>query len=226
MNNAGLMAIPQKQTADGFEMQLGTNHLGHFALTGGLIEMLINTPSSRIISITSLAANTGRINFKDLMSEKSYSRWLAYGQSKLANMLFGLELQRKLSATGANTISVLAHPGFSSTNLQAGPAEDGGIVGRLTENILRPMCQSQSQGALPQLYAATQNDVRGGYYYGPSGVMEMRGKPKRVQLPRAGKNKQAAEQLWLESVVLTGVDYNALNVKTSKQSRPISAISP
>lgn len=216
MNNAGLMAIPQKQTADGFEMQLGTNHLGHFALTGELIETLMQTPASRIVSVTSLAANTGRINFKDLMSKKRYSRWLAYGQSKLANMLFGLELQRRLAAINADTISVLAHPGFSSTNLQAGPAEGGGIAGRLTERMLRPMCQSQSQGALPQLYAATQSDVKGGNYYGPCGAMEMRGEPKRVKLPKAGKNRQDAEQLWTESVSLTGVGFSELYQKEAE----------
>ena len=212
MNNAGIMAIPQGKTADGFEMQFGTNHLGHFALTGLLLDLLIATPGSRVVTMTSLAADMGRVDFRDLQWEnKRYSRWLAYGQSKLSNMLFGRELQKRLEKAGVDTISVLAHPGFSSTNLQDGPTVDGGLIGDITKKVTLFLSQSQSDGALPQLRAATANDVSGGEYYGPSGLGQRKGRPVKVRFPLNGKSDTAAARLWEESVQLTGVDYAALN---------------
>lgn len=207
MNNAGLMAIPQRTTADGFEMQIGTNHLGHFALTAQLIARLMDTPNSRVVTVTSLAANTGRIRINDLMSQQRYGRGSAYGQSKLSNMLFGIELQRRLTRAGSKTISLLAHPGFSATNLQQGPADNGGVSGKLLSLMLKPLCQSQDRGALPQLHAAMQPHVQGGSYFGPSGPMEMRGHATEVRLPRVAKNASLAEKLWDQSVALTGESF-------------------
>ncbi len=207
MNNAGVMAIPKRMTEDGFEMQFGTNHLGHFALTGRLLECLLETESSRIVTITSLAANSSKIKFGNLDSRKNYNRWIAYGQSKLANMLFGLELQRRLEAVTGSTISVLAHPGFSSTNLQKGIVEGGGKLGGVTEKIIRSVCQTQEQGVLPQLYAATNTDVRGGQYFGPSGFMGMRGGASEQKVPRSGRSIKDARKLWDASLDLTGVSY-------------------
>ena len=209
MNNAGVMAIPHRKTADGFEMQLGTNHLGHFALTGLLLDRLLSTPGSRVVSTTSVAAITGRLNFEDLMFEaRRYSRWTAYNQSKLSNMLFGRELQRRLSAAGKETISVLAHPGFSATNLQEGPADGGGFTGNMMKSFLYMMCQPQEDGALPQIMAATAEGVKGDEYYGPEKMRK--GAPKKVDFPASGKNMGAAKNLWDVSVELTGVDYAAL----------------
>ena len=171
MNNAGVMAIPQSQTADGFEQQFGSNHLGHFALTGRLLPMLLATPRSRVVSVTSMAANGGQIRFEDLMGTRRYGRWTAYGQSKLANMLFGRELQRRLAESGSHTISVLAHPGFSTTNLSKGPLQGASPVMALVEKTVQLICQPPADGALPQLYAATEAGVRGDDYFGPSGIL-------------------------------------------------------
>ncbi len=210
MNNAGVMAIPERRTADGFEMQFGTNHLGHFALTGRLLDVLLATAGSRVVSVTSLAADTGRINFDDLMSRKSYSRWTVYGQSKLANMLFGIELQRRLKVAGRETMSMLAHPGVSATNLQKGLADEGGIFGAIAAAVLPLVCQSQAMGALPQLYAATAPELSGGEYIAPRGFYEMYGLPKLAKFPRPGRDAKAAWRLWDASVELTGVDFAPL----------------
>jgi NAD(P)-dependent dehydrogenase (short-subunit alcohol dehydrogenase family) len=158
VNNAGVMATPYGKTADGFEMQIGTNHLGHFALTGFLIDILMRTPGARIVTVSSFAHLFGRINFDDLNSENRYWRWMAYCQSKLANLLFAYELQRRLERAGSSAISVAAHPGYSATNLQ----DDTEF--RFLNSLF---AQSPEMGALPVLYAATASDVEGGDFYGP-----------------------------------------------------------
>jgi NAD(P)-dependent dehydrogenase (short-subunit alcohol dehydrogenase family) len=211
INNAGVMATPRRTTADGFELQFGTNHLGHFALTGLLLDLLLATPRSRIVTVTSLGEYTGRIRFDDLMREKSYERWTAYGQSKLANLLFAFELQRKLEAAGAETISLAAHPGFSSTNLRQTQLQEAQpIHQRLLFNLFEMPGQSATMGALPQLYAATAPDVQGGDYYGPGGFFQVRGYPKLVKPSGQARDREVARRLWQVSEQLTGVDYAAV----------------
>ncbi|MHA7238402.1 oxidoreductase [Arthrobacter sp. TMS1-12-1] len=207
VNNAGVMATPKSTTADGFELQFGTNHLGHFALTGLLLENLREAGSSRVVTLSSLAHKRGRIDFDDLQSERRYRRWAAYGQSKIANLYFMVELDRRARAAGWDLTSVAAHPGLANTNLTAGmrtPVLDvfSGFIGL--------MSQSDAAGALPSLYAATAPDVRGGDYYGPSGPGETRGAPRLVApVPRV-LDRDVAVRLWNRSAELTGVDFAAL----------------
>ena len=215
VNNAGIMAPPRSETADGFELQLGTNHLGHFALTGSLLERLLAAPGSRVVTVTSTMHWVGRINFDDLQRERRYERWTTYGQSKLANLLFARELQRRLAATSAETRSVAAHPGYSATRLQStGPGAGGGVASRAWTAMLslgnRIYAQNAEMGALPQLYAATAPDVPGGALVGPSSFDQMRGHPTLVGSTRAGSDMDVARRLWDVSAELTGVDYTAL----------------
>jgi NAD(P)-dependent dehydrogenase (short-subunit alcohol dehydrogenase family) len=209
VNNAGVMAIPRQTTEDGFEQQLGTNHLGHFALTGLLLPALLSRPASRVVTVSSTMHKPGRIAFDDLMGERSYRKWTAYSQSKLANLLFAYELQRRLTAAGAGTISVAAHPGYAATNLQqVGPRMEGSRIGALLMSAgNRLFAQSEEMGALPQLYAATAPEVRGGEFYGPDGLGERAGHPKRVDSTKASKDPDAAARLWSVSEELTGVAY-------------------
>ncbi len=205
INNAGVMAPPYTKTADGFELQLGTNHLGHFALTGRLLDRLLRTPRSRVVTISSTAHKFGRINFDDLQSERSYVRWRAYGQSKLANLLFTLELDRRLREVDADVLAVAAHPGYSATNLQF--AATPSRIERLGSVVLnRVVAQSADRGALPTLYAATA-DIPGNSFVGPDGIQEMRGEPKVVRPVRAARDEQTARRLWDVSEQLTGVRY-------------------
>ncbi|MCI0709234.1 MAG: oxidoreductase [Chloroflexi bacterium] len=204
INNAGIMAIGRQETADGFEMQFGINHLGHFALTGLVIDMLTSTPNSRVITVSSGAHRGGEINFDDLMHEKDYSRWGAYSQTKLANVLFAFELNRRLRAAGASTISVAAHPGYAATNLQS--IDDWAVVKVILKVTNAVMAQSAEKGALPQLYAAAAPDVSGGDFYGPH-FMQMRGYPVKEQASEAAYDVAAAEKLWDVSEKLTGVSY-------------------
>jgi NAD(P)-dependent dehydrogenase (short-subunit alcohol dehydrogenase family) len=208
-NNAGVMAPPYSKTADGFEMQLGVNHLGHFALTGLLLDLLLATAGSRIINVTSTAHYFGKMNFDDLHSERSYSRYGAYGQSKLANMLFTMALQRRLSKAGAGTISVAAQPGLAYTNLQSNTTSaTGSLSERLMYGVLMPtLSQSQAMGTLPQLYAATAPDVNGCDYFGPE-FMRVRGYPVKEQGHVRAYNEADAERLWDISEQLTGVVYD------------------
>ncbi|MDH3213236.1 MAG: oxidoreductase [Myxococcales bacterium] len=211
-NNAGVMALPQRRTADGFEMQLGTNHLGHFALTGRLLERLLATPGARVVNVSSTAHRIGRMRFDDLHAERGYRRWRAYGQSKLANLLFTYELQRRLERKGANVASVACHPGYAATNLQlAGPRLDGSSrmekVARLSNRLFS---QSAAMGALPALYAATADDVRGGDYIGPDGFGETWGHPKKVRSSARSHDREVAARLWDVSEELTGVRFEAL----------------
>jgi NAD(P)-dependent dehydrogenase (short-subunit alcohol dehydrogenase family) len=200
IDNAGVMAVPRAKTADGFELQLGTNHLGHFALAGLLLPRI----RDRVVTIASQAHRTGRINFGDLQSERHYQRWIAYGQSKLANLLFMMELQRRLDAAGSPLRSVAAHPGYSATNLQS---HTQSIQDQLMGIANRLIAQSAAMGALPTLYAATV-DLPGAAYVGPDGLFEQRGHPKLVDMSGAAKNADAARRLWEVSEELTGVRYD------------------
>jgi hypothetical protein len=208
MNNGGVMAPPRRETEDGFELQLGTNHLGHFALAGLLLKPLLATRGSQVVTTSSFGEITGWINFNDLMREKYYERWTAYGQSKLANLLFAFELQRKLSEAGAETISLAAHPGFAATNLRHVQLQQGQpIHQRLLFKLFELPVQSAEMGALPQLYAATSLHAQGGDYYGPSGFLQMRGYPKKVRPSARARDEQLARRFWQISEKLTGVEY-------------------
>jgi NAD(P)-dependent dehydrogenase (short-subunit alcohol dehydrogenase family) len=212
VNNAGVMAIPPRLTADGFEMQLGTNHLGHFALTGLLLPDLLARPSARVVTVSSSMHRAGEMNFDDLMGEQSYRPWQAYSQSKLANLLFMRELDRRVREAGIDLLSVAAHPGYAVTNLQSvGPRMARrrltGAVMRIATSVLG---QSAANGALPQLYAATAPGVEGGDYYGPRGVGEQRGLPKKVSMSANARDDGAARRLWEQSAQLTGVQFAGL----------------
>jgi NAD(P)-dependent dehydrogenase (short-subunit alcohol dehydrogenase family) len=207
INNAGIMAIPRRDTADGFEMQLGTNHLGHFALTGRLLEAL--RPEGRIVTVSSQAHRMGRIDFEDLMGERKYGAWRAYGQSKLANLLFMRSLAERLERAGSTIASVAAHPGFASTHLQAvAPEMKGrGWQVKIMDGVNKVMAQSAAMGALPTLYAATFPAIRSGDYVGPDGFGEQRGHPKLVGMNASARDDEAANRLWTVSEELTGVRY-------------------
>jgi len=211
-NNAGVMALPHRETVDGFEMQIGTNHLGHFALTGLLLEPLLATPGARVVTVSSTFHRRGRIRFDDLQWKRGYRKWKAYAQSKLANLLFAYELQRRLQARGAGLASVAAHPGYASTNLQTvGARMEGSTVAESLQNLgNRLLAQSAAMGALPTLYAATAPDVRGGDYIGPDGRFEMRGHPVKVGSNPRSRDEEAARRLWSLSEKLTDVHYEAL----------------
>jgi NAD(P)-dependent dehydrogenase (short-subunit alcohol dehydrogenase family) len=202
INNAGLMAPPRGETKDGFELQLGTNLLGHFALTSHLIDVMDGRDDARVVTLSSNAHKMGRINFEDLQSERGYKRWAAYGQSKLADLMFALELDRRLRAAGSSTKSVAAHPGYAATNLQtAAPPLLDRLVMRAS-NIF--MAQSAEMGALPTLYAATYPGLEGGSYVGPDGIGEFRGHPHLVSPNRAARDEDVAKRLWEASEELTG----------------------
>jgi NAD(P)-dependent dehydrogenase (short-subunit alcohol dehydrogenase family) len=187
-------------------MQLATNHLGHFLLTGLLLNKLRDTTDSRVVSVSSIAARQGRIDFDDLMGEKSYDTWRAYNQSKLANLLFGMELQRRLERSGARTTANIAHPGASTTNLFSTPG--GGLVKRIfTPLTKRFLFQSAEAGAQPILFAATSPDAEPGGYYGPANLNEMKGPPAPARVPDAALDTAAAERLWAVSEVLVGLRY-------------------
>lgn len=209
VNNAGVMALPRRETADGFEMQLGTNHLGHFALTGLLLPALLATPAPRVTTVSSTAHKIGRMHFDDLQGERRYSRWVAYGQAKLANLLFAYELQRRADAAGVPLTSTAAHPGYAATNLQTASAKMTGNTIEEKVNLLanRVLAQDQDAGALPTLYAATGR-VPGGSFVGPDGFMEMRGSPVLVGSTTRSRNLADATQLWTVSEELTGVRYD------------------
>ncbi len=203
INNAGVMVPPYERTADGFELQFGTNHLGHFALTGLLLARLLATPDARVVTIASGAHKFGRIDFDDLQHERRYHRWAAYGQSKLANLMFALELDRRLKAAGADVLSVAAHPGYAATNLQF--AATPSRVERIGSLVLnRGYAMDAVRGARPTLYAATA-EIAGGSYVGPDGLLEMRGEPTLVKPTRAARDPEAARRLWEVSEQLTGV---------------------
>lgn len=199
INNAGVMATPYGKTEDGFELQFGINHLGHFALTGQLLDLLEDTPGARIVTVSSYAHAFGWINFGDLNAEKFYYKWMAYCQSKLANLLFAYELQRKLSQGGKEAISLAAHPGSTVTNLQKHTAFFSfvnSIIGH-----------GQEQAALPILFAATRPEIEGGDYIGPDGFLGQRGYPHKARSSARSHNEATAQRLWEVSEELTGVEY-------------------
>ena len=201
INNAGVMIPPLSRTADGFEMQFGTNHLGHFALTNLLLEHVTN----RVVTVSSTAHRPGRIDFDDLNWErKRYRAWRAYSQSKLANLLFTSELQRRLEAAGSSVTAVAAHPGYAATNLQSGSAHKS--FDQLMAIGNRLLAQDDKGGALPTLYAAVA-DVPGNSYAGPDGLFEQRGAPKLVGRSAAAQDADVARRLWEVSEQLTGVSF-------------------
>jgi NAD(P)-dependent dehydrogenase (short-subunit alcohol dehydrogenase family) len=200
------MAAPYRKTADGFELQLGTNHLGHFALTGLLLPLLRDQPDARVVIVASNSHKRGQMRFDDLQGERCYSRWGAYSQSKLANLLFAFELDRRLKAAGLGLISVAAHPGYSATNLQlSGPPPYERLAMRLANRLV---AQSAEIGALPLLYAATAPGLPGGSYVGPDGMAEMRGHPILVQATKRANDEEDGRRLWEISERLTGVAYD------------------
>lgn len=203
INNAGVMYTPLQRTADGFEMQFGTNHLGHFAWTGQLLDHLVGVPESRVVTVSSMGHRIrSRIDFDDLSSENGYNRMAAYGRSKLSNLLFTYELQRRLEQASAETAALAAHPGGSDTEL--GRHLPG--AGFLTP-LMRPLTQSAEMGALPTLRAATDPSATGGQYYGPDGFMEMRGHPDVVKSNDASHDQATQQRLWEASEKLTGVSF-------------------
>ncbi|HEY2769969.1 MAG TPA: oxidoreductase [Solirubrobacteraceae bacterium] len=206
INNAGVMAPPRRLTKDGFESQLGTNHLGHFALTGLLMSALLAADAPRVVTVASGAHRIGRINFDNLNGERRYNNWLAYGQSKLANLMFCFELQRRAGAAGTELLSMAAHPGYAATNLQfAGPAAWYEKATMAVAN--KVIAQSAEMGALPSLYAATKPGLPGGSFVGPDGFMEQRGHPHVVTAAGRAYDEQAWLRLWEVSEELTGVHY-------------------
>ncbi|MBN1995342.1 MAG: SDR family oxidoreductase [Anaerolineae bacterium] len=217
INNAGVMATPYRTTADGFELQFGTNHLGHFALTGLLLDVLLKTPNSRVVAVSSVAEQMGRINFDDLMSEKFYERWIAYSQSKLANVLFAYELQRKLNVVSASTISLAVHPGVAATNLRTKlMTRETPLLHRIQGYFWEALKQGVEMGALPQLYAATAPNVKGGEFYAPGGFLQRAGYPKKVRSSRRSYDETLAGQLWAVSEELTGVEYKVNPINQPK----------
>lgn len=209
INNGGVMAAPHALTADGFELQFGTNHLGHFALTGLLMPAFKQSVGTRVVTVSSNNHKLGKMRLDDLQGDQQFSRWGAYAQSKLANLLFAFELDRKLKAAGLPMISLAAHPGYSATNLQlSGPPIQERIVLGLANRFL---AQSAEMGALPILYAATYPNLPGASYVGPDGPGEMRGYPTLVQPTNRAKDIEVAKLLWQISEELTGVRYELLD---------------
>ena len=205
LDNAGVMYPPKQVTADGFELQFGTNHLGHFALTGLLLDHLLSVEGSRVVVVASIAHNIqADIHFDDLQWEHGYNRVAAYGQSKLANLMFTYELQRRLAAAGAKTIAVAAHPGISNTELMR-HVPGSGLPG--FSALAGLVTNSPAVGALATLRAATDPQVRGGQYYGPSGFRELVGHPVLVQSTRKSHDVAIQQRLWAVSEDLTGVSY-------------------
>ena len=210
MNNAGVMALPERRDGAGREMQFATNHLGHFALTGLVMPALLRAHASRVVTTSSQAHRIGRMRWKDLQWEGRYRKWLAYGQSKLSNLLFVFELDRRARKAGAPLTSVGAHPGYAATHLQAAGPEMAGSKSMQGLMVVanKVFAQPDTMGAWPQLYAATMPDVAGGEYFGPHGMFESRGHPTRAKPSRAARNAADAERLWTVSEQLTGVSYH------------------
>jgi len=207
INNAGVMALPRRQTtADGFEMQLGTNYLGHYALTAQLLPLLRGAHQPRVVNLSSIAHRTGFVQFSDLQGERFYSPWKAYNQSKLAMLMFALELQRRSDAAGWNLMSNASHPGWARTDLFAnGPGF--GLISFASQFAAPLFSQSAESGALPTLYAATSPEAEGDGYYGPNGLYELRGPPAPARIMPQARDKAAAAKLWDVSQQLTGVSF-------------------
>jgi NAD(P)-dependent dehydrogenase (short-subunit alcohol dehydrogenase family) len=205
INNAGIMMTPAQTTADGFELQFGTNHLGHFALTGLLLEALTAADAARVVTVSSIEHKPGHVHFDDLQLKQGYSPRKAYQQSKMANAVFGLELDRRLRAAGSPVRSLLAHPGYSNTNLQStGPT---GIAKLAMWFGNRVIAQAADEGALPQLHAATAPDAQSGQFFGPNGFQEFRGAVTEVHAVPEAQDEEIGKRLWRVSEELTGVEY-------------------
>ncbi len=214
INNAGVMAVPQRElTVDGYERQFATNYLGPFALTALLFPHLRMRSGTRVVTVASSAANFGKIEFDNLQSERAYSpMWGTYSQSKLADLVFALELQRRLTAIGSPVISTAAHPGYAVTNLQTSGPGDARSMMRVMTALLKPvMSQDAAHGALPTLFAATTPEAVPGGYYGPDRMMEMNGFPKAAKVAAAAKDAVLARRLWEETERLTGVSFAVRN---------------
>lgn len=207
LNNAGIMTTPYFTTKDGFEAQNGTNHLGHFALTGLLLEPLKNTPNSRVVTVSSSAHKQGKMDFGNYLFDggKGYSSMKSYGRSKLSNLLFTYELQRWFEANGVNSIAVAAHPGVSNTNLFQHLEKK--FIFKLIKPLFSALTQSQDMGALPEIRASVDPKVKGGEYYGPGGFNEIKGHPVRVESNAASHSNADAKKLWQVSEKLTGVSF-------------------
>jgi NAD(P)-dependent dehydrogenase (short-subunit alcohol dehydrogenase family) len=211
INNAGVMALPTRElTQDGFERQFGTNHLGHFALTGLLMPQLLASSAPRVVTVASLAHRNGKIEFDNLQSERRYKPWDAYGASKLANILFAKELDRRARAAHSKLLSLAVHPGVSITNIFANGPGDKGLKAFAVRLLAPVMMQSDEAGALPTLYAATSPNAHGGEYIGPDGFKELKGSPVVVQPRPQALDQAMGERLWTVSEQLTGVVYPAL----------------
>jgi NAD(P)-dependent dehydrogenase (short-subunit alcohol dehydrogenase family) len=207
-NNAGIMAVPYGETENGFEKQFSVNHLGHFALTAHLIEILEETGNSRVVTQSSIAHENGEIDLENLNSEENYDRWEAYSRSKLANLLFAKELDRKLKENDWDVKSVACHPGVSNTNLfNAEESQHSYLSAKLMENGIKFLGQSPAKGALPMLYAAASPEIKGGEYIGPDGFKKMRGNPEKQKLSEKALDEELARKLWDKSEEHTGVNF-------------------
>jgi NAD(P)-dependent dehydrogenase (short-subunit alcohol dehydrogenase family) len=206
INNAGVMIPPFSRTKDGFELQFGTNHLGHFALTAHLLPLLMETPLSRVVTISSIAARKARIDFNNLDGSGGYNSMRFYRQSKLANLLFAAELQNRLERAGASTISIACHPGISATNVLS--RGSGRETGNVMKALMRIVAQPAEKGALPTLYAATNPDLRGGEFIGPDGPGNHKGSPVLTNDLARLYDPELAGRLWELSETLTGISYN------------------
>ena len=214
INNAGVMAVPTRETTvDGFERQFGTNYLGPFTLTALLLPSIKPQPGSRIVTVSSSASKWGKIDFDNLQSERVYKPMRqAYGQSKLADSVFALELQRRLTAIGSPILSTAAHPGYALTNLQTSGPGEVGLVLRMLSEVLKPIAsQDAAHGALPTLFAAVAPEATPGGYYGPDRFFELKGDPVPVPIPKTAQDVSVAKRLWAESERLTGISFGPLS---------------
>lgn len=209
LNNAGVMALPYQTTVQGFEKQFGTNHLGHFALTAQLFPLLKASSSARIVTISSLYHRRGHIDFDNLQGQKHYQKWQAYAQSKLANLLFTLELQRRLDQQHIPILSLGAHPGYAATNLQAAgsKADNAWLKQKIVDLANRFVAQSAEQGAYPQLFALTEPGLSGGHFFGPDGFQALRGHPTEETPAESARDLEVARRLWEVSEELTGCSF-------------------
>lgn len=207
INNAGVMTPPKRlETKDGFELQFGTNHIGHFALTAQLLPLLLKSPGARVVTVSSVANRNGAINFDDLQSKSAYVPMKAYSQAKLANLMFALELQRQSEKHGWGILSMAAHPGVSRTNLLITGAGRWSAAG-MARTFLPFLFQPSAQGALPTLYAATSPDAKGGMYYGPNKMAETRGFPAIAKIPAQAEDVNVSLRLWKISQELAKVEF-------------------
>ena len=208
INNAGVMAPPKRvETSEGFELKMRTNYLGHFALTAGLLPLLRKADAPRVVNVSSIAHRSGRIHFDDMQFSRAYKTWPAYGQSKIAMLMFGLELQRQSDANGWGITSCPAHPGVARTELVANGPGSTSMMGRMMAVFNPLFSHSSAAGALPIGYAATSPEVVGGGYYGPGGFMEMTGVPADSGISKTARDKASAKRLWDVSEQLTGTSF-------------------